>query len=283
MAIRLAVRFGGEIVSADSRQVFREMPIGTAQPSTNELKLVKHHLIGHRSVLEEYNAEIFSKESASVLKDLFSTSSLAFLCGGSGLYINALLNGLDAIPEVSDEVKGAIDREFQQNGMEWLQQQVSQIDPIWYDRADSSNPRRLLRALEVYRQTGKPLSYFQTGKPKELPYSVLKIGLNRTREDLYHTIDKRTDDMVLAGLEEEVKSLKDLRLLKALQTVGYQEFFDFFDGKCNRQEAIEKIKQHTRNYAKRQMTWFRSDPEVQWFGFDDFAGLSDRIASCIRA
>ena len=279
MAVRLADRFGSEIVSADSRQVFKEMPIGTAQPSNEELRLVKHHLIGHRSVREEYNAEIFSKEADAVLGQLFLTKNIAILCGGSGLYINALLHGLDSIPEVSDEIRGAIDREFQKNGLEWLQQQVLQIDPIWYNRTDSSNPRRLLRALEVYRQTGKPLSSFQLGKTKELPYSVLKIGLNRTRENLYRTIDERTDFMISAGLEEEVKSLLDFRMQKALQTVGYQEFFEFFDGKCSRQEAIEKIKQHTRNYAKRQLTWFRSDSSLEWFNFDDFSRLFDRITS----
>lgn len=279
MAVRLADRFGSEIVSADSRQVFKEMPIGTAQPSNEELRLVKHHLIGHRSIREEYNAEIFSKEADAVLGHLFLTKNIAILCGGSGLYINALLHGLDSIPEVSDEIRGAIDREFQKNGLEWLQQQVLQIDPIWYNRTDSSNPRRLLRALEVYRQTGKPLSSFQLGKTKELPYSVLKIGLNRTRENLYRTIDERTDFMISAGLEEEVKSLLDFRMQKALQTVGYQEFFEFFDGKCSRQEAIEKIKQHTRNYAKRQLTWFRSDSSIEWFNFDDFSSLSHRITS----
>ena len=279
MAVRLADRFRSEIVSADSRQVFKEMPIGTAQPSNEELRLVKHHLIGHRSVREEYNAEIFSKEADAVLGQLFLTKNIAILCGGSGLYINALLHGLDSIPEVSDEVRGTIDREFQKNGLEWLQQQVLKMDPIWYNRTDSSNPRRLLRALEVYRQTGKPLSSFQLGKTKELPYSVLKIGLNRTRENLYRTIDERTDFMISAGLEEEVKSLLDFRMQKALQTVGYQEFFEFFDGKCSRQEAIEKIKQHTRNYAKRQLTWFRSDSSLEWFNFDDFSRLFDRITS----
>lgn len=282
MAIRMASRFGAEIVSADSRQVFREIPIGTAQPSAAELKAVKHHLIGHRTIRENYNAETFSKEAESVLKNLFLKHDLVFLCGGSGLYINALLNGLDQIPEISQTTRTTIEIDFQENGLDWLRKKVSLTDPHWYKHADTDNPRRLLRALEVFRETGKPLSSFQSGKQKDLPYNVLKFGLSRSREALYKAIDERTESMVLSGLEDEARSLYNLRALKTLQTVGYQEFFEFFDERCTREVAIEKIKQHTRNYAKRQLTWFRRDPNIEWFSYNDFSGLSDRIALLVQ-
>lgn len=269
LAIRLAQQLGIEIVSADSRQIFREMSIGTAQPSDNELRTATHHLIGHLSVTEDYNAAKFAFEAESIINKLFEKYPIVLLCGGSGLYIDALLKGLDSIPEIPDEIRKGLLEEYEIKGLEWLQKEAQAWDPVWFEEADQENPRRLLRCLEVFRATGKKLSDFQKKKTAKHEWEVLKIGLDLPRAILYQRIDQRVLEMVNAGLFEEVEALKEYRNLKALQTVGYREIFDWMDGRVTKEKCIELIQQHSRNYAKRQLTWFRKDTEMKWINPGD--------------
>ncbi|MFM7194432.1 MAG: tRNA (adenosine(37)-N6)-dimethylallyltransferase MiaA [Bacteroidota bacterium] len=264
LAIHLAQELGSEIISADARQVFREMKIGTAMPTELELAAVPHHLVGHRSVTEPYDASDYGAEAEMTATRLFTRYDNLILCGGSGLYIKAFLEGLDTIPEVPDAIRKSLTDEYLEKGMEWLRQNVLEADPSWYQTADTSNPRRLIRALEVYRASGKPLSSFQSGTKKSHPFSVVKIGLDVPRDVLGGRIDRRVDQMVEAGLFEEAESLYPHLQLPALQTVGYREIFNYMDGQCDRKEAIALIRLHTRQYAKRQMTWFRKDEDINW-------------------
>lgn len=278
-AIKLAKHLETEIISADSRQVFKEMKIGSAQPEADELMAIPHHLIGHKRIYDEYNAAIFAKEAKSLLNHLFEKKNSLILCGGSGLYIKALLEGLDEIPEIPDSVSKEVQLQYQKNGIEWLRKEVEAIDPIWYSKADQSNPRRLLRCLEVYRFTGQPLSAFQKQLNNLNHWETIKIGLERSRTKLYQLIDNRVMKMVEAGLFEEAKGLYEAKHLRALQTVGYSEIFDHFDGLYTREEAISKIQQHTRNYAKRQMTWFKKDKSIQWINPENSSSANEIIAS----
>lgn len=277
MSIRLATNLNTEVISADARQVFREMCIGTARPTTAELAAVPHHLIAHRSVADRYDAAIYAREAQVVLEDVLSRKSAAVLCGGSGLYIRALLEGFDEIPDVPAEIRLKTVADFESFGLEWLRQEVKKTDPDWFPQADTGNYRRLLRCLEVYRATGRPLSSFQTGKRNELPYEVIRIGLDMPRQDLYEKLDLRADRMFREGLWDEAESLFPLRHLQGLQTVGYREIFECLEGKTDRTEAVRLIKQNTRHYAKRQLTWFRRDPQFKWFSPEDEAGIMDLI------
>ena len=278
LAIRLAKELGTEIISADARQVYRELRIGTAMPTDLELAAVPHHLVGHRSVSETYDASDYGAEAELLATTLFTNHDNLILCGGSGLYIKAFLEGLDAIPEVPEGIRNSLTDEYLVKGMEWLQKTVLQADPDWYRTADTSNPRRLLRALEVHRATGTPLSRFQTGNKRSLPVSVVKIGLDLPREVLGNRIDRRVDQMVESGLFEEAASLFTMRRLPALQTVGYREIFSCMEGKCDRKEAFDQIRLHTRQYAKRQLTWFRKDGDISWFD----PGRPEEILSHLR-
>jgi tRNA dimethylallyltransferase len=269
LAIRLALHFRTHILSADSRQVFRELEIGTAKPSKKELTQVLHYFINSRSIHEGYDAGTYGLEARQVLDLLFKTHSTVVLCGGSGLYIKALLEGFDDMPEIPSEVREAVVRDYHEKGMGWLQDEVRTTDPDYFEVVDRNNPQRLMRSLEVIRQTGQPFSGFRRREKRNLPFDVVKIGLTLDREVLYKRIDDRMDAMVANGLFAEAELLFPLRHLSALQTVGYQEIFGFLQGEYDREEAIRLLKRNSRNYAKRQMTWFRRDPEIKWFNADD--------------
>ncbi len=277
MAIRLAEHFRTEVVSADSRQVFREMAIGTAKPSKEELARVRHHLIDCRAVAEEYDASTYAEEAQSVLDGLFGIHEYVILCGGSGLYIKALLEGFDELPDVPADVRKGVIAEHVQKGLAWLQEEVKRVDPDYFEIVDRQNPQRLMRALEVFRQTGKPFSGFHKKTAKVLPFDVIKIGLTLDREILYQRIDQRVDAMIDGGLMDEAEKLFAHRHLPALQTVGYQELFGFMEGNYDRDEAIRLLKRNTRHYAKRQLTWFGKDATIQWFSPDDWSGI---LAAC---
>ncbi|MFN8312359.1 MAG: tRNA (adenosine(37)-N6)-dimethylallyltransferase MiaA [Cyclobacteriaceae bacterium] len=272
-SIKLAQHLKTEIISADSRQVFREMRIGTARPTDAELALVPHHLIAHHAITDPYDAARFAEEAEAVLNTLFTTHAYAVLCGGSGLYVKALLEGFDDLPPVPPSVREEIKAAYEAKGLMWLQDAVAEGDPDYYEQVDRNNPQRLMRALEVLRGTGKPFSSFRKQSRKELPYRVVKIGLTLEREELYQRIDRRMDKMIADGLWEEAKQLYPHRSINALQTVGYQEVFDCLDGKYDKDEAIRKMKQNSRNYAKRQLTWFRRDAEITWFHPEDIDGM----------
>lgn len=279
LAIELAKEYNTVILSADSRQVFKEMSIGTAKPSVEEMQGVKHFFVDHVSIHDKpvYDAAQFEKEAIRLLEELFSVHDVVILAGGSGLYVNAVLNGLDDIPEIPDELREQLTRELQEKGLIVLLEELQIKDPAYFEKVDRSNPRRIQRALEVIRHTGKPFSYFHTGAPKKRSFNVIHIGLERDRQELYDRINRRMEIMLEQGLEEEAKALYPYRELNALQTVGYKEVFEFMDGVYDRLEMIEKLKQHSRQYAKRQMTWLKKDDFITWFHPDQINTIKERI------
>jgi tRNA dimethylallyltransferase len=234
---------------------------------------VKHYFINSHSIHDDFNAGAFAAQAEELLDELFKTNDYVVLCGGSGLYVRALLNGFDEIPDVPKEIRQSIIEGYEENGLAWLQAAVLEADPEFYSVADKLNPQRLMRALEVFNASGKPFSSFKSNPRKELPFNVITLGLDLPRPELYERIDKRMDDMIASGLFEEAESLYPLKHLNALQTVGYQEIFDFMDGKYNRDEAIRLLKRNSRRYAKRQFTWFKSDSEINWFHPTDYDGI----------
>jgi tRNA dimethylallyltransferase len=278
LAIEMAKWLGTEIISADSRQVFREMNIGTAKPSIEQLKAVRHHLIGNVSITEKYNAGRFEKDALACLSAIFKYNQYALLVGGSGLYINALCHGLDELPDSDPEIRDSLVRRFRLHGIEFLQDALKKADPEYYTNVDLANPNRLIRALEVFEITGMPYSAFRKGVQVKRDFDILKLGLAVPRDKLISRINERTDKMMQDGLLEEVKSLLPFRSSNALNTVGYKELFDYLDGKYSLEEAVEKIKINTRRYAKRQMTWFRRDQEIVWFDPENEDGIKNLMA-----
>jgi tRNA dimethylallyltransferase len=265
VALHLAKQLGAEILSADSRQLFREMNIGTAKPSEAELKGVKHYLINSHSIAEDYDAAHFGVEALEIIHKLFEEKRYVILCGGSGLYIKAVCEGFDDIPEVSDTIREELVKGFEQNGIEWLQQRMLELDPEHFKTIDQQNPHRLMRALEVKIGTGMSIASFRTNEKLNHNFSIVKIGLELPREVLYKRIDERMDKMITDGLFEEASSLYPFKTKNALQTVGYQEVFDFMEKKTTYEEAVSLLKRNSRRYAKRQLTWFKRDASITWF------------------
>ena len=265
IAIKLAQHFNTEILSADARQFYREMSIGTAKPSEKELAAVPHHFINSLSIKDEYNVGRFETDALNSLNKLFEKHEVIVMVGGSGLFIRAVCEGLDELPGADLAIRNELEDLLRLEGIETLQKLLKQKDPEYYSVIDTDNPRRVLRALEVCISTGKPFSSFLSKQSKQRNFTSIKIGLNIEREKLYAQINHRVDEMIKQGLEEEVKNLFPFRDLNALQTVGYTELFEYIEGKITLPEAIEQIKQHTRNYAKRQLTWFRKEKDMEWF------------------
>lgn len=265
LCLNLAKKFRTEIVSCDSRQFYREMNLGTAKPSLEELRLVPHHLINSLSVEDDYDVRKFEKDALEILEHIFSKNSVAIMTGGSGLYADAITDGLDEIPDVDPEIRKRIIAEYEEKNLEWLQDEVKKVDPEYYELVDKQNPQRLMRALEVYLGTGLKFSGFRVKTKAIRPFQIIKIGLERGREELYQRIDLRMDQMVAAGLFDEADALFGKRHLNALQTVGYSEIFGYLEGKYDKEEAIRLLKRNSRRYAKRQLTWFRRDLEIKWF------------------
>jgi tRNA dimethylallyltransferase len=265
VAIEIAERLQTEIVSADSRQIYREMTIGTAKPSQAELQRVKHHFIDTHNITEDYDAAAYGKDALKTVTHLFETRDHVILCGGSGLYIQAVCKGFDDIPEISPGVRQMLLENYNNSGLDWLQEQMRALDPEYFKSIDQQNPHRLIRALEVRIATGKSITSFQKKTSIVHPFRILKIGLELPRKELYERIDMRVDQMVRAGLFDEAEKLYPFKNKNALQTVGYKEIFDFIDGHYDSAEAVRLLKQNTRRYAKRQLTWFKKDPEMTWF------------------
>lgn len=263
-AIELAKHFNTEIISADSRQCFQEMKIGVARPTEKELSEVKHHFIASHSVAVNVNAGDFEKYALAAAAEIFQKNRVAIMVGGTGLYIKAFCEGIDPIPIVPEEERLKVMEGYAQKGLIWLQKELEQKDPDFWEVAEKQNPQRLMRALEVLYATGQSIMVFRTAKKIVRPFHIIKIGLEMPKETLYSQLHKRVDQMILDGLVDEVKALFPFKSQNALLTVGYREIFDFIEGKCNLEEAIEKIKINTRHYAKRQMTWFAKDKEIQW-------------------
>ena len=268
LAIKVARHYQTEIVSADSRQFYKEMEIGTAKPTVEELSKVKHHFINSHSITEEFSVGDFETSALTTLDEIFKTHDYAVLVGGSGLFIKAVTEGFDDLPKADPSIREELNQLYQKNGLEPLKEKLKLVDPAYHAEVDLSNPQRIIRALEVSISTGKPFSSFRFKQQKKRPFNILKIGLNLNREDLYNRINNRVDTMVEAGLIDEVTTLQPYRHLNALNTVGYSELFDALDGQISFEQAIQNIKQNTRRFAKRQLTWFRKDEEINWFSPD---------------
>lgn len=265
VAIQLAKHFQTKIISADSRQCFKEISIGVAKPSAEELKEVKHYFINSHSIHETVTAASFEKYALNAVGEIFQQHDVAVMVGGTGLYIKAFCEGMDEIPATDETLRNELQQNYQQHGLEWLQQQLQQYDPLFAVKGEMQNPQRMLRALEVVKSTGESILVFRKGEKQKRNFNIIKIGLDLPREELYNRINHRVDVMMQEGLLEEAKEVYPLRQLNALQTVGYRELFDYFDENCSLEKAIEKIKQNSRHYAKRQLTWFRRDEAMKWF------------------
>jgi tRNA dimethylallyltransferase len=265
ISIDLATRFNCELISADSRQFFREMKIGTAVPTENQINIIKHHFIQFLSVEEYYSSSLFERDVLDLLPLLFEKNNFVLLSGGSGMYIDAVCNGIDDIPDIESGIREKYIAKYKDEGIEGLRAALKLLDPEHYSKVDLRNYKRILRALEICDTTGLPYSSFLKKQKKERDFGIIKIGLERTRDDLYSRINSRVDDMMKMGLEEEARLLYRFRNLNALNTVGYRELFDFFDEKISREKAIELIKRNSRRYAKRQITWWGKDKDIKWF------------------
>ena len=264
-AIELAQKLQTEIISADARQCYQELNIGVARPSNEELAQVKHHFIASHTIQDTINASVFERYALDKAEALFKTKDAIVMVGGTGLYIKAFCEGLDMIPEIDPKIRAEIIQQYEKLGLRWLQKEVSVKDPIYWEKGEQQNPQRLMRALEVKLGTGESIVNFQHKNKITRPFNIVKIGLEMPRELLYAHINQRVMDMVAEGLEQEVKSLLPSFHLNALQTVGYNEWQAFFEGKAEKTSVIEMIQQNTRHYAKRQMTWFKKDPEIKWY------------------
>jgi tRNA dimethylallyltransferase len=265
VAIQLAKHFNTGIISADSRQCFREMNIGVARPSMEELKEVPHHFIATHSIQEEVTAATFESYALRVAEELFAKHDTVIMVGGTGLYIKAFCEGLDMIPAIDPAIRERIMNNYASNGLAWLQQQVQEKDPAFYANGEIQNPQRMMRALEVVEGTGQSILSFRKGEKAKRDFTIIKTALELPKEELHRNIHTRVDQMMEAGLLSEVRSLLPYKDRNALRTVGYAEIFDHLDGKCTLEQAVEKIKTNTRQYAKRQMTWFRKDGDIKWF------------------
>jgi tRNA dimethylallyltransferase len=279
MAIELAKEFNTEIVSADSRQFFTEMNVGTAKPAAEQLAEVKHHLVNSHSIHEDYNAGRFESDALECLLNIFSHHDFAILCGGSGMYIDLVCYGSDDVPLKNPVLREQLNILYTEKGIEALQEKLKILDPEFYNVIDLNNPHRLIRAIEVCVESGKKYSEIRTNKKLKRPFDIIKIGLEDEREKVYQRINERVDRMIDNHLLEEVTALHPFRQLNALQTVGYNELFDFLEKKSSLEEAVSLIKQHTRNIAKRQWTWFKKEKEMVWF----HPGDTEKIISYIRS
>ena len=270
LAIQIAKHFNAEILSADSRQIYKELTIGTAKPSNDELLQAPHHFISHVSIHKNYDAGKYADEALERLRKIFSNKNIAVMVGGTGLYIKAVINGLDEFPPVDEVTKISVREQYESKGLKWLQDEIKKLDESYFYQVDINNPMRLLRALEVCLVSGKPYSSLLSQPKNELPFDVLKIAIDMEREELYQRINKRVIQMIQQGLVDEAEHLFEFKHLQALQTVGYKELFDCFDKNISKAEAIELIQQNTRNYAKRQLTWFRKEKDWHWIKHSNF-------------
>ncbi|MCI0921616.1 tRNA (adenosine(37)-N6)-dimethylallyltransferase MiaA [Sphingobacterium rhinopitheci] len=264
-AIKLAQHFDTEILSADSRQFYKEMNIGTAKPDEQELLAAKHHFINSHSIQEDYSAGDFERDALQLLASLFEKKDVVIMVGGSGLFVRAVCEGLDDLPKAPEGVREALNKQFEIAGLAPLKERLKEIDPAYYAIADIDNPQRVIRALEVFEASGNTMSFYQKKEVEKRPFEVITIGLNTDRQQLYNRINLRVDKMIQGGLIEEVKSLSNYRTKPAMLTVGYSEIFQYLDGAISFEEAIDKVKQNSRRYAKRQITWFKKYGNTVWF------------------
>lgn len=277
LSIQIALHYHAPIISTDSRQFYRGIPIGTAQPDAEQLQTVEHHFIASHDLKQDFNCGAYEQEALKRLEELFAQHDYVVAVGGSGLYIKALCEGMDDLPEVDPALRSQLADDMKQLGIDAMAERLRELDPVFYEVVDRKNPARILRALEVCIGTGMTYSSLRTGEKKERPFRIIKIATDMDRAVLYERIDRRVDIMVEQGLEQEARSVYHLRELNSLQTVGYREMFDYFDGTISREEAIELIKRNSRRYAKRQLTWLRRDTEFAWFHPQEKAKIIEYI------
>jgi tRNA dimethylallyltransferase len=282
LAITLARHFSTEIISADSRQFFQEISIGTAKPNAAELAAAKHHFIDSHSINTFFSTGDFEKQALEVLGQIFTRHHTAIMVGGSGLYLDAVTRGLDELPDTSMQIREELNALFQKEGLEPIKRKLEAADPEYYARVDQFNPQRMIRGLEFFLSTGKKVSDFLTNSKKERPFNIIKIGLNLERDKLYERINHRVDVMLAGGLLDEVRRVEQYKDLNALKTVGYAELFAYLDGEIAYEAAVEKIKQNTRRFAKRQLTWFRRDNDIRWFEPDQAEAIITYLEGLIN-
>jgi tRNA dimethylallyltransferase len=269
LSLRLAAHLGSPVISADSRQFYRALQIGTAAPAKEELELVRHYFVGHLQLTDYYSAGRFEEDVIRLLDKLYQTRETVIMSGGSMMYIDAVCKGIDDIPAVDEELRADLQYRYGKEGIEPIRNQLKLLDPVFYRQVDLQNHKRVMHALEICLNTGKPYSSFRKNEAKQRPFKIVKIGLQRDREELYERINRRVDDMMARGLLEEARTVYPFRHLNALNTVGYKELFKYFSGEWTLEFAVEKIKQHTRIYSRKQMTWFKRDTEIRWFQLSD--------------
>ena len=269
LCLDVAKHFDIPIINADSRQIFRELKIGTARPTEEQMRQVHHDFVGMLGLEDYYSASLFEQQVLALLEQQFLTRDYALMAGGSMMYIDAVCDGIDDIPTIDDETRATMKKRLAEEGLEALCEELRQLDPEYYEIVDRQNPRRVVHALEICQMTGKTYSSFRKREKRERPFDIIKIGLNRPREELYERINKRVDQMMADGLLEEARSLYPKRHLNALNTVGYKELFDYLDGRWPLEEAVERIKGNTRRYARKQLTWYKKDEQIRWFHPDD--------------
>lgn len=277
LSLQLAEHYGCPIVSADSRQFYRDIPIGTAAPTAGQQARVKHYFVGQLALTDYYSASCYEDDVLALLSTLFDTHDYVLLTGGSMMYIDAVCKGIDEIPTITDEVRREVVAHYEQVGLEALCEELKTLDPVYYDEVDLKNHKRVIHAIEICRQTGGRYSDLRTRQVKQRPFGIVKIGLIRPREELFERIARRTGQMIADGLIEEARRVYPFRHLNSLNTVGYKELFAYFDGKMSLDEAVEKIKRNTRVYSKKQVTWYKKDPDMRWFSPDDKAAIIDYI------
>lgn len=269
LSLQLAKHYNTEIISADSRQCFKELNIGVAKPTEQELQSVKHYFINSHSIYDNVNAQVFEKYALKAVEEIFEKNDVAIMVGGTGMYIKAFCEGLDAIPEINADIRNEIINSYKTKGLEWLQTEVKKTDPEFWQQAEQNNPQRLIRALEVKKSAGISIIQFRKSEKMQRDFEIIKVGIDLPKEQLHQNINQRVDEMIKNGLIAEARSLQNFKNLNALQTVGYKEIFEFLDNKYDLQTAIEKIKLRTKQYAKRQLTWFRKDREIKWILLND--------------
>lgn len=277
----IAKKFHSEVISFDSRQVYKELKIGTAFPSLEELRNVPHHMLGNKSIHQYYNASMFEEEVIDLLDNLFEKHDFLFMTGGTGFYLDAVLKGIDVLPTVDPDIRFDLRKKYEDEGIESIRMMLKTADPDYYKKVDLHNPNRILKALEVSIMTGKPYSSFLYKPNKKRSFNAILIGLDTDRDELYKRINERVDHMVEQGLVQEAKNLYPFKDSNALKTVGYKELFDFFEGKISLEEAIDLIKRHTRQYARRQLTWFRRYEEIKWFRPEEIPKIERYVKSTI--
>ena len=279
LCIDVAKQLDTVIINADSRQMFKEIPIGTAAPTDDEQNMVKHYFIGNLSIKDYYNASMFENEVITLLGRLFHEKDVVILSGGSMMYVDAVCNGIDDIPTVHEHIRNLVKEDYERHGLSEMQNKLKELDPEYYSIVDKNNPKRIIHAVEICLSTGRTYTSFRTNIKKERPFRTIKIGLTRERGELYRRIDERVENMIASGLIDEARRMHPYKGFNALNTVGYKELFDYFDGNCTLEEAIFRIKCNTHKYCRKQLTWFKRDKDIKWFSPDNVEEIINYIRS----